>query len=383
MELLSFSRWLVYLQHVSDLCYHTDSETLLKVLDDYRIDAELGAEYDRTHEKEIQRRAISKAYDMRGDESDKEYFERVKKAFLNDTGVHFNIFEAVMHQLAGMHFEKEIVRYEEPVPNVIVVDAEAVIEEGVEFVGDNTTKEEVRKAYELLTIDETKLKTLQGEGTSVLPIWDRENRDNCFAVKPLVRIEDDIIFSPTVVDALRNRWINGFFQFYPPYEIGLNLTCAILWEWKNHYEHLFSSDVEDLLKKSGCEYAKHDIDLRREDRNGNHPTIDKIGDYDVIGLNIKNKTIYIIECSCFRPLCRHPERGGSKGPLSFPARWICCSYKTPFIYSGTVKARILYRARSQNSNVRSVGKQEPFQLTEYAFTTIGIKMRIHGIDSAL
>ena len=137
---------------------------------------------------------------------------------------------------------------------------------------------------------------------SVLPIWDRENRDNCFAAKPLVKNVDEIIFSPTVVEALRNRWIKGFFQFYPPYEIGLNQTCAILWEWKNHYEHLFSSDVEDLLKASGCEYAKHDVDLRREDRNGNHPTIDKMGDYDVIGLSQRNKTIYIIECKVLQPI---------------------------------------------------------------------------------
>lgn len=73
-------------------------------------------------------------------------------------------------------------------------------------------------------------------------------------------------------------------------------------EWKNQYEHIISSDVEELLKSSGCEYAKHDVDIRREDRKGNHPTIEVLGDYDVIGLNITEKKIYVIECKFLRPV---------------------------------------------------------------------------------
>lgn len=98
------------------------------------------------------------------------------------------------------------------------------------------------------------------------------------------------------MEEVRKRWIEGFLQFYPPFEIGLERTCTALYAWKNNYEHLFSSEVEVLLKESGCEYAKHDVDLRREDRRGNHPTIDVLGDYDVIGLNTTQKRIFIIEC---------------------------------------------------------------------------------------
>lgn len=58
---------------------------------------------------------------------------------------------------------------------------------------------------------------------------------------------------------IRKRWIEGFLQFYPPFEIGLERTCTALYAWKNNYEHLFSSEVEVLLKESGCEYAKHDV----------------------------------------------------------------------------------------------------------------------------
>lgn len=105
-----------------------------------------------------------------------------------------------------------------------------------------------------------------------------------------------------LMEEVRKRWIEGFLQFYPPFEIGLERTCTALYAWKNNYEHLFSSEVEVLLKESGCEYAKHDVDLRREDRRGNHPTIDVLGDYDVIGLNTTQKRIFIIECKVLQPI---------------------------------------------------------------------------------
>ena len=113
---------------------------------------------------------------------------------------------------------------------------------------------------------------------------------------------NDYIYSPIIMEEVRKRWIEGFLQFYPPFEIGLERTCAALHAWKNYYEHLFSSEVEALLKESGCEYAKHDVDLRREDRRGNHPTIDVLGDYDVIGLNTTQKRIFIIECKVLQPI---------------------------------------------------------------------------------
>ncbi len=47
---------------------------------------------------------------------------------------------------------------------------------------------------------------------------------------------------------------------------------------------------------------KHDIDLRREDRCGKHPNINVLGDYDVIGLNITKKTIFVIECKVLQPI---------------------------------------------------------------------------------
>ena len=300
--LLSYAKWLTYLQNISDLCFHTDSDTSLIVLEDFRIDVMLGDHYLQVNNKEKQRRILSKPYNLKCADIDKKYIESVIDAFYQDTGVNFKVLEAVMHQLSNSNFSKETVNFDEVVPNVIRVNASDAINDYSNFIIGKTPINDVKKAYSYLIIDSSKLKNIDDTPHPILPIWEREKRNHCFAVRPVVTRNDDYIYSPIVLEELRKRWLDGLFQFYLPFEIGLEKTCQVLNDWKNHYEHLLSSDVESLLKSAGCEYAKHDVDLRREDRNGNHPSINVLGDYDVIGLSVIRKEIYVIECKVLRPI---------------------------------------------------------------------------------
>lgn len=301
-ELLSFAKWIIYLQNSSDLCFHTDSDTKLIVEDDYRIDVELGENYSQTFEKESQRRIIAEPFNLRGDNTDRDFFEKVANAFYEDLGVHFKVLESVLHHLSDSSFSHDNVEFDEIAPNVIKAKATDVLNDYLSFVVENVPVEDVKSAYDFLTIVPGQLKTICDTTHPILPIWEREKRNHCFAVRPIYMSNNDYIYSPIIMEEVRKRWIEGFLQFYPPFEIGLARTCTALYAWKNNYEHLFSSEVEVLLKESGCEYAKHDVDLRREDRRGNHPTIDVLGDYDVIGLNTTQKRIFIIECKVLQPI---------------------------------------------------------------------------------
>ena len=301
-ELLSFAKWIIYLQNSSDLCFHTDSDTKLIVEDDYRIDVELGENYSQTFEKESQRRIIAEPFNLRGDNTDRDFFEKVANAFYEDLGVHFKVLESVLHHLSDSSFSHDNVEFDEIAPNVIKAKATDVLNDYLSFVVENVPVEDVKSAYDFLTIVPGQLKTICDTTHPILPIWEREKRNHCFAVRPIYMSNNDYIYSPIIMEEVRKRWIEGFLQFYPPFEIGLERTCTALYTWKNNYEHLFSSEVEVLLKESGCEYAKHDVDLRREDRRGNHPTIDVLGDYDVIGLNTTQKRIFIIECKVLQPI---------------------------------------------------------------------------------
>ncbi len=301
-ELLSFALCIVELQNNSDLCFHTDSKTQLIVLDDYRIDVELGEEYSTKQENANMRRLGVKGYEIKGNEKDVSCFEKVAQAFLLDTGVEFRAFEAALNQLSTIGYSIREMDGEEISPNVLQIAAQSALDDYSTYVTEEVSIDAIKAAYDFITIDTSQLKTLNGEKHPYLPIWDRENRDNTFLVKPLLKIGEKYIFSPIMIDELRNRWVNGLLQFYPPYEIGLNNVRSALSEWKKVYEELFSSDVEHLFKEFGFEYFKHDVDIRREDRNGNHPTIDVLGDYDVIGLSKELKSIFVIECKVLQPI---------------------------------------------------------------------------------
>lgn len=248
-ELLSFAEYLVHLQNSSDLCYHTDSKTELIIEEDYRIDVKLGEIFALKHNSESKRRLFTKPFDLNNDKTDVEYFEKAVEAFGMDTGVNFRRLEDVIFHLSQIGFPTEEVVFEEIAPNVIMINIADVINDYMSLAGDDALHyEDLKKAYDLLTVDPALLKSIGDKKSDVLPIWEREKRDNCFFVKPLYKSGDNYIFSPILMDELRKRWLSGFTQFYLPYEVGLSRTMKVIDDWKKHYEHLFSSEIENYLK---------------------------------------------------------------------------------------------------------------------------------------
>ena len=130
----------------------------------------------------------------------------------------------------------------------------------------------------------------------------KEKRDNRFQIRPLLAVGDSYIYSPIVIKELRNRWINGLMQFYLPYEIGLKNMLSSLRSCKEYYEQSFAFDTRDIFIKAGFAYAEANVDLRRNDRAGNHPPIHELGDYDVIALDTVRKMVFIIECKVLEPI---------------------------------------------------------------------------------
>lgn len=175
-ELLSFAKWIIYLQNSSDLCFHTDSDTKLIVEDDYRIDVELGENYSQTFEKESQRRIIAEPFNLRGDNTDRDFFEKVANAFYEDLGVHFKVLESVLHHLSDSSFSHDNVEFDEIAPNVIKAKATDVLNDYLSFVVENVPVEDVKSAYDFLTIVPGQLKTICDTTHPILPIWEREKR---------------------------------------------------------------------------------------------------------------------------------------------------------------------------------------------------------------
>lgn len=131
---------------------NTDSDTKLIVEDDYRIDVELGENYSQTFEKESQRRIIAEPFNLRGDNTDRDFFEKVANAFYEDLGVHFKVLESVLHHLSDSSFSHDNVEFDEIAPNVIKAKATDVLNDYLSFVVENVPVEDVKSAYDFLTI---------------------------------------------------------------------------------------------------------------------------------------------------------------------------------------------------------------------------------------
>ena len=301
-NLVAFSHWLGILQSNSDMCFHTLSDTWFIILDDYRVNVELSEDY-QAHLDAIKKRTYdSEIYAVRGDAEDKEHFEKVNQGFFLDTGIDFRVLESVLKQLMECSFPRDQVDFYEIEPNVIRINKDVAINDYKNYVIENVSTDMIQKAYNFLTILPEKLKTINNHQHKILPVWERKQRNYRFDVTPLLLVGDSYIFSPVMIKELHNRWVNGWLQFYPPYEIGLDNALNALWDWKERYEHLFSSDVRDAFREKNYVFAEADIDIRRWDRKGNHPTINILGDYDVIALDIERKKLFVLECKVLQPI---------------------------------------------------------------------------------
>lgn len=69
------------------------------------------------------------------------------------------------------------------------------------------TLKDVKSAYDFLTIVPGQLKTICDTTHPILPIWEREKRNHCFAVRPIYMSNNDYIYSPIIMEEVRKRWI--------------------------------------------------------------------------------------------------------------------------------------------------------------------------------
>ena len=153
--------------------------------------------------------------------------------------------------------------------------------------------EEVLNALNYLVIDELKIKTVNGKKEDFIPIWQREGRDNQFIVRPVIRMGENLIFSPAVIYELKTMWEFGIINFYLPYEYGLGNLKKFLEKWKSECERRMEVDLETFMKEQGY-IVRRNLQLHKFDKKAGHPT--DLGDYDVLAIDSSNNIVWNLEC---------------------------------------------------------------------------------------
>lgn len=294
-ELLAFSNWLVVLNDNADICHFTDSEAHINVNYDYVVDTVIEEREDLNIDEFTKRVYSNNDYSIKGDGTDMQFLEKVKNAFYNDTSIELiNLFDVCNYFQRYAIEDNKCTKIKDNVYSISEVNLINNIQECIKKVcNEEVSEESIKKVIEFITIDTSKLKTIDNKIDYYLPIGERRKRDNRFDIKPLLNEDGIIIFSPVLLSNVQAQWKNGLIDNYLPYEIGLDNTVKNQREWKKRYEKEMVFDIEKIFKDKNVSYVNTNVELYKLDKKGKHPL--DLGDYDILAIDDSKLKIWIIE----------------------------------------------------------------------------------------
>jgi hypothetical protein len=292
-NLLAFADWLVVLQDNADTCYFTDFDLSIGIDSEYRVDTILTEFSKLQYEQMILRKYEQEDYKIKHDETDKEFLIQCSNAFLADTGIDLGTLISLLEYLQLEVVEKPFV--EEIYPNVFEAQKDNLINDFLNIFIESKAddREKAENALDFITLNGDKLKFLNGTIHDILPVWDREKRDNRFDVKPIIMQDGNCIFSPVVLKQLATSWKSGFLEWHLPFEIGLDNVKTELAKWKKRYEDEMVQDIASAFIETGFYPIFSEMELASRYPQSDFP--DYLGDYDVIAVNQSKKEIWLIE----------------------------------------------------------------------------------------
>lgn len=288
--LIAFSTWLVSLQDVSDMAHWGLSDCKIQITNEYTLDTIVPDTMDEETSKKRLRLYKSNNYIPKVENSN-EYQLRLIDAFYKDTGYELGYINSLCYLLYAS-ISKECLNLEIQ-PDVFEIDRKTLLHA---LDGFEELSLEERKilcdSINFLILDETQLKNIDNKMHDILPIWEREKRDQRFEVKPIVCFNDKIIYSPIILCDWMDMWNQGLSVMYPMYEKGLCNVCEVI---KKQLELCQKQMEMDITKLFG---SKQYVVLKEFDfyKNINREIFPQdLGGYDVIAIDTFNKVIWNLE----------------------------------------------------------------------------------------
>lgn len=293
INLLAFADWLVVLQDDADMCHFNDPNYTISVDVDYKVTPVLSDEIQMLYGNLLLRKYNTTDYHIKSDTIDESFLKQSVEAFKKDTGIDLGLVLSLVEYMQLGVTQDGV--GEEVYTNVFAVKKEELEKVFFDLLEEKKyTSDDVTKALDFLILDPNLLKTISGSAPhDILPIWEREKRDNRFSVKPVILDEEYCIFSPVIMNQVLSLWRSGITEWYLPYEIGLKNLKSVLKKWKKRYEDEMVQDIAAMFR-ANAEYAVYpEIELFKRFPDDEYP--EELGDYDVIAINTSQKEIWLIE----------------------------------------------------------------------------------------
>ena len=290
--LLAFADWLIVLQDDADMCHHRDPNYTISVRADYRVDPILSEELKQQYENILLRKYATDDYHIKNDDRDQDFLQKAIVAFKKDTGVDLPLLLTLIEYMQLGVVQDELAK--EVYPNVFQI-SKAYLEKGFFDALQDQIYEpgDIAKAIDFLVLDAKLLKVVDGQIHEVLPVWEREKRENRFSIKPVIMDGDNCIFSPVIMNHILTSWKSGITEWFLPYEIGLSNLKNVLKQWKKRYEDEMVQDIAKIFAEKDTYTVFPEVDLFKRFPNENYP--EQLGDYDVLAICEEKKEIWLIE----------------------------------------------------------------------------------------
>lgn len=290
--LLAFADWLVVLQDAADTCHYTDFDFVIFVDRDYKIETILNEATRERYDALLLRKYNTSDYHIKNDETDQAFLKEAIDAFNHDTGIDITLFIPLLEYMQLGAIQEGVAK--EVYPNVFEADKELLVKRFNATLEEPVTElSNLLNILDFLTIKPYLLKNIESTKHDILPVWEREKRDNRFDVKPILSDGSKCIFSPVTIYNVLMSWKNGILDWYLPYEIGLPHLNDVLRRWKKRYEDEMVKDIEELFNSANFDLVIPEMELYRRFPKEKYPQ--ELGDYDVFAINRSRHQIWIIE----------------------------------------------------------------------------------------
>jgi len=159
--------------------------------------------------------------------------------------------------------------------------------------------DELERIIKFLILDSSKINILEGVETAQfdVPVGDHSKRTNRLNIKPLISLNDEIIWSPACTYRSLGIWTNHITDGYLPADFNFPTVNKLVDDSKIVLEKQLEKKAFDILSRY-THYIEQGIDLKKKFKHDKYPDI---GDYDVLAFLPESNCWIMVECKYNQP----------------------------------------------------------------------------------
>lgn len=227
-------------------------------------------------------------------DDDKSSWERIDSAFLKDVGFSFSNLIQILMILSKWPSANDGSNlsfiYKAPKDEIIEVILKAIGDIGIEDAG---------RIIDFLILEPGKVRMLEGKSIyeSDVPVWEHNKRTSRFTIRPLIPINDFLIWGPTLTARSFSIWQNSIAEGYLPGDFPWANVKKIVRNFKESIEKQLELKSFEIVQRF-TKYAQHGIDFKY--RFPKEAFAD-VGDYDVLSYWPEQNTWLAVEAKYNQP----------------------------------------------------------------------------------